>query len=651
MAAAAAVVKLAAQFLPATMLTYLSYFTPAAGQAVALVAVLAVVAGLAAIGAAVGGRTRIVETDIVAGWAVASLAFVVMGGLLRLSFTPIAVALSAAAAIASTRLLTRRTSPVAGDLARMAALTAPAIWLAGCMVISQWDELTQWIPNARYIFVHDVFPGHGRPPSTSVFPAYPHGLAYVIYLASRITGHLVENASAVFSIVLLACLGISVGRVIRMAATPPAGEARLPMGIAATPENKIGWTCCAIGAIAVTALNPTFVPKIVFTGYADAPTMSLVGMLCVLMWMASNVLAGEDGSFTLRTLAISVGFTGMALVSVKQVNLVLFLLIVIGTAIVALRDPRIHFAAFLRVLPAMALPAIAMYALWRLHLTVNDVSGEFSITPYAEWLIDDIWTIFSRMLLIASKKGGYFITMLIACGFAVRALIRIRTPFDRLSLVVGTVFAGYTAFLLFAYVSAFGSGEALRAASYWRYNTHLGGACVVFGAYGLSLLWRRWLAARIPQRLGWAAIVIAVAIPFVSASKIRFDARPQKLYTRTVAEIIADRLPAGTRIAILDLTGDGSIGMIARYGLNRRLTVVGEITAAFQATPGLASKYLSDNEAEYVWIHVPTEIAERTFALKLPPRASSLLRLRDGRWELVESWPYPGYEDPFALPD
>ena len=56
------------------------------------------------------------------------------------------------------------------------------------------------------------------------------------------------------------------------------------------PVGKIGWTYCAIGALAITGLNPTFVPKIVFTAYADTPTMVLVGMLSVMMWMMLNAL-------------------------------------------------------------------------------------------------------------------------------------------------------------------------------------------------------------------------------------------------------------------------------------------------------------------------------------------------------------------------
>ena len=255
------------------------------------------------------------------------------------------------------------------------------------------------------------------------------------------------------------------------------------------------------------------------------------------------------------------------------------------------------------------------------------------------------------MALIASKKGGYFGVMLVAVAFGIRALWRMRSPLDRLSLLVAALFAGYTAFLLFTYVSAFGRGEALRAASYWRYNMHLGGACVVFGAYGLALLWRRWITTRLRRDLSWIAILLILVIPFAAAHKIRFDVRPAKTYVRTVAEEFADILPAGARVAIFDLTGNGSFGVIARYAASRRATIVGEMTAAAQPTVPHIERFIRHTNPDFIWIHVPTDAARKVFGAEMPDYSSYLVERRDGTWAVVRSWPYPGYRDPNALPD
>ncbi|MEX2454148.1 MAG: hypothetical protein WD470_05565 [Rhodospirillaceae bacterium] len=633
------------------MQQYLNLFSPTTDQVTGLAALLVVCGGLGALGALIGGPRRIGGIDIVLGWAIASFVFVLGGGVLRIGFTPLAAVLAAAAGAAVLYHLVRRRPPVAGDLLRSVVLAAPALWLAGCMAISQWDEFTQWIPNARYIYMHDGFPGAGMPETFSVFPAYPHGLAYATYLTSRIAGSLVENASAMFSIVLLASFGVMVGGVIRSAATRRDPSVRVPLGLSAVPSRQIGWVYCAIGGLAVTALNPTFVPKIVFTGYADTPTAVLVGMACILMWMTLNAFADDESGYSPRYLAICLGLTGMALISVKQVNLVLFLLIVMGGGIAALRDPALRAGALCRLLPAILAPPLAMYLLWRLHISLNEITGEFAIYEYSRWLVDEIHTIVARMLLVASKKGGYFLTMLVACGFAARAMRRTRTPLDRLSLIVATVFVGYTAFLLFAYVTSFSRGEALRAASYWRYNTHLGGACVVFGAYGLTLAWRKWVAPRMRRNFGWLAIALMLAVPLATASKIRFDARPQKLYAREVAEDFTATLPESARLAIFDLTGNGQIGIIVRYIASLRVVVVGELTAASDPTVANITRFLEAADADYIWIHVPTDAARTALGADLPPRASHLLRREGNGWRVLRTWAYPGYEDPDALPD
>ncbi len=633
------------------MEAYLRYFTPTPDQILGLVAVLVVSAGFVAIGGLAGGRRRLHETDVIVGWSAASLLFVLAGAFTTLPFRWVAALLAAAAVLAAICVLVRDRFNPPGDLLRSALLALPAIWLASCMVISQWDEFTQWIPNARYIFTFDTFPGEGKPPTFSVFPAYPHGLAYVIYLSSRIAGHLVENASGVFNILLLAMLGMMIGRIIRSAITRRDPDRKVPLGLSAIQPENLGWVYCALGGLAVTALNPTFVPKIVFTGYADTATAVLVGMMCILIWMLLNRLSGDDAEFSVSHIAWRLGFVVMALVAVKQVNLVLFLIALVAAGMCAVRDPAVRLAEFARaLLPAVGM-SVLMYALWRYHIQINGVAGEFVFAPASEWFVDDIGTIASRMALIASKKGGYFGLMLIATGLALRALWRTRTPLDRLSLIVGGLFVGYTAFLLFAYVTAFSRGEALRAASYWRYNMHLGGGAVAFAAFAAALLWRQWITTRLRRNIGWIAIVAMLAVPLAVAGKIRFDIRPAKTYVRATAEEIVKIVPAGARVSILDLGGNGSFGVIARYVISSHTTIAGELTAAGAPSRENIAKFLGSQKPAYVWVHYPTPAARDALGAALPDGSSHLLRLAEGRWQVVRSWAYPGYTNPYELPD
>jgi hypothetical protein len=526
---------------------------------------------------------------------------------------------------------------IAGDLLRAAILSLPFLWLAGSMLISQWDEFTHWMPNARYLVEHHTFPGAGNPPPSSNLPAYPHGLAYVIYLSSRIAGFLTENVSAAFSILLLASFAILIGRVIR----------------AAISEQRdgfpVGWVYCAIGALAVTGLNPTFVPKIVFTAYADTPTAVLVGMMCIVMWYLLNALADEDSSYAPLSLAWSFGLLAMAAVAIKQPNIVLVGLVTIGGACVAIRDPAIATARFLKFLALLILPAATMYVLWRLHVEFNSVSGEFNFAPRADWLTDRIDIVAGKMATIATKKGGYFSVMVIACIFAIRALWRMRNPFDRLSVIIAVLFVGYTSFLLFIYVTAFG-GNGLGAPSYWRFNMHLGGASVAFGAYGIALLWQDWVAPRMRRNYAWAVFALLVITPFAISHKIRFDLHAPKVFVRTVSENIVATIPTGVRFATFDATGGGEFEVIARYVITPHVHYVGFLIAAYQPDEKRIREFLAEKRPEYVWIHVPTEAIERAMSLKLAPRKSYLIKREITSWIILKSWPFPGYDDPNTVP-
>jgi hypothetical protein len=506
------------------------------------------------------------------------------------------------------------------------------------MTISQWDEFTHWMPNARYLLEHDTLPGPGNPDPTSNLPGYPHSLAFVIYLASAITGRLAENVSAIFTVVLMTSFSVMLGRLARDAIT------------GTQQQGAIGWTFSALGALAITGLNPTFVPKIVFTAYADTPTMVLIGMLCVLMWLILNTLAGSEKRYSTAPLAWSFGLVAMAAVATKQPNIVLCGLIVIGGSMVALRDPQIPARHFFRLLPAIVLPAVIIYVAWRLHIETNHIEGEFNFLPRKDWLIDEIDVIVGKMLTVASKKGGYFGIMAIACLFGARAIWRIRSPFDRLSLIVATLFAGYVSFLLLVYVTAFG-GNGLVAPSFWRFNMHLGGACVAFATYGLAMAWRRFVMPRFRINLSWLLIALLPVAPFAMAYKIRFDLHPPTVFVRAVSEEVIELVPEGVRFAVLDVTGNGEFEVIARYVASPHVRYVGFVTAAYGPSVARLRRFATDVKPEYMWIHVPTRVVEEAFGVVLKPRHAHLVRMTGMSAAVVKSWPFPGYDDPNTVPD
>ena len=602
-------------------------------------------------GALAGGSRRLAEADLVVGWAVLSSVFVIVGVAVPLPLSILGYILIAVAIPSGVVVYFRFKRVVESDALRIFVLGLPLLALVTAMVASQWDEFTQWLPNARYIYEIDVFPRAGYAATNSVAPGYPYALATVIFLTSLIARSFVENAGAMFNLVLLLCLALIIARVIRSAIVAPAPDREVKLGLWAPMTGAHGWGYCAIGGLAVTVLNPTFVPKIVFTAYADSATSTAFAVCLVLAWLLLEAL-GEDDAPRVRALAVQLGLVAAVLVNVKNGNLALLAILIVGVLVVAYRDPDVRTARLVRLAHWVLVPPLVVYALWQLHLALHISGRGVVLLPTELWNPELIGDILARMGLIATKKGGYFGVMLVALWFGVAALARRpRNPFDRLAILTAVAFVLYQAFLLFAYVAAFGEYDARRAASYWRYNTHLGGVAVTFAAYGLAVLWRRHLTLRLRRNLNWIPVILIVLTPVALSYKVRFDDRPQKRYVRGVGAELARTLPASARLAILDPSDNGSYETMIRYELHRGAKIVVRVSAYSKASPESVARTLSSRGASHVWVHVPTPMVEATLAARLPKGASYLLSRADGAWKIDKSWPYPGYDDPAALPD
>lgn len=622
------------------MAAYLDALTPSLIQVAGIMAVLVIVAGFALVGGWLGGPGRLADGDALYGWATIAALFTVAGSARFIPFGVIALAALVLGLAALANLALRRRSPIDPALLRIVVLSLPMLVIVGAMTPTQWDEMTNWLPNARYLVENNAFPGPGLPPDPSVFPAYPYGLEIIVYLASRLAGHLVENAVALFNLLLLLSFGLLIARAFRGILMRPVPEVRLPHGLAAPEEAGLGWGWCAFGALAVTLLSPTFVPKIVFTAYADSATAVALGFAAMLGWSALNALA-EGRTAQARAAALQIGLAGTALVVTKQVNLVLLVALLITVAIVALRDPALRLGDLARLAPRALVLPIAVYAVWRIYVALNISGGEFSIRPVGEWMVALIPEVIGRMAQIAAKKGGYFAVMLVACGLALRALWRPRGAFDRLTIITAGLFVAYNAFLVFAYIAAFSRYEAENALSYWRYNMHLGGVALLFATQGIALLWRRYVVPHWRPQIGWLAMALVLAAPFALATKIRFDRDPRYQYARTTALAIARMLTPADRLVLIDPDENGQYLVIMRYALHGSATAAAEVTGFTNATPARLRAIVDRARASHVWLYQPSPAVDAAFGVRLAPGSSYLLKREDGHWATLHGWPHP----------
>jgi hypothetical protein len=543
-----------------------------------------------------------------------------LGG--RLTPLPLSVlaALAALGALASAAVLWRRGEPVVdcGGLWMLAALV-PLFVVTASMQPSQWDEFSQWLPNARYLVLFDAFPAEGKPPSDSVFPAYPHAIPLLPYLASMASGGFAEGVVPWFNLLLLAGCGRLAVRLFR-------------------GDDRIGPAGAAWGLLAVTALAPTFVPKLLLSAYADTATAVALAFSAIL---GLRLVERENKAGWGTKIQFAAVFSLLPMTKQGNFALMGLLLLALGFEAWRRRDDSARWAA--AFLPLLV-PAVIVTLAWRVGIV--DGVGEMSIRPPSRWEWDLLPQILESMVSVIAAKGGYF-----GLGLVLLVLAWRRTRDAQWAPVraFAVVFAGYNAFLLFVYLAILGGYESANAASYWRYNTHVGLLEIMAAAPVAGFLWCRYGSNRaVAKGLAVFAVCAVALVPFLTIKHLRFDRQPVKVHVREVVAEMAPLLPPDARLTVVDPRGSGFYGIYVDYLLGSGRQV--EWTFSAFHSGDMASR-LAPEPARFLWVHTRIPATEAAIGQPLPENASHLLAADGTGWRLIRSWPFPGYDDPAAVKD
>jgi len=613
---------------------YVQYFYSGGEQFLIIFGALATLAALAAIGRTVFSGHGLAEADFLGGWAIAVLVFTLANIFLRIPFSYVFWAFAAVGACLAVWYAYRERRAGPAGIWRVLVLAAPLLLIASARMASEWDEFSHWLPTARYMFEAQQFPFGGREVSGGYFPGYPYTWLFLVYMANMAAGHFVEAAGSVLNILLLLTFGVGAYRLWREATASPLAA-----------DGRLAWTGALFAVLAATLLNPTFVQKVIMTIYADASTATAVGIGTVLAYYILDALV-QNETERARVLAWQFGLAMAVLINIKQSNLVLVVMLIGGMGLVALRDPRISIAAVARLIVPLLGPAALIYGVWRYHVLTNLPQGaEATFLPYEDWNTHILWPILKQMLIVASKKSAYFGVMFVAVACGIVGLIRCQTPFHRLAILIGASFLGYNAFLYLIFVTQFGENDALRVASYWRYNHHLGLMAVAFGAFGAGLLYRRYLAGRNLQRFVLPVLFALVLFaPFLFAEKLRFDLEHPKPFYRAVGRELPALMPEGSRMLILDPLGTGESGVLTLYALNhRRDEFMGYQAAYHDFSFESIRNFAVNGKPDHILVHSMKPVINQVLGTDLPMQGYSyLLRRVDGdpvEWKIVKKWP------------
>ena len=599
------------------------------------------------LGRVVAGSDR-PAAAFLSGWGVAVAVFVAVGTLTPWSFRIVAGMLLVPALIGIILLWRDRPADHAAwrRAGRVFLLATPLILVVAGMRVSQWDELTHWLPNGHFLAAHDRFPSAGMPNPNSGYPAYPYALPLVSYIASLIAGEFSDVTGVLFNLLLLIAAAWSIGDLA--AEDAPAAKDR-PI------VSRLGAWGIAAGALLIAIpLNPSFLAKIAFTNYADCTTgcALAIAALMAMRWLEA-VIARRGGCYRL---AFACGCVLTVLISLRQENLVLFALLVAGVAVSLLREGKLLDRTTLSGLLAFPMPMLTAI-LWRHYATSEMPGGAFHVMPWTTWNFSLLPQITGSIGRVMAKKGGHFGLMAALLVVGVVAVFRPSSLCLRarvLALMVAVLFLGYTAFLVFSYVSIFGEYEAANAASFWRYSTHLG-MIGVLAAVQVSLpFWR--LAGKLTTGVSAAGILLVLVLPAIGVKQIRNDVEhPSDGYLLAVARDMADLLPAGSRVDLIDPNNSYSNLALVRYQLlygKRQPNRITE-TPSVAIVLGDARQAVSrPDRSPYVWVAEGGTVPSEAFAQTLQAGASYLLLEREaGRYRIVRAWPATPQTLTFAAVD
>lgn len=548
-----------------------------------------------------------------AGWGAAVLAMTVLGTMGDGSLVLLPYLIWGLAALALGLEIRARRVP-AGWMSLV--LVLPLALLISGRIASEWDEFSHWLHAFRYLDAFATLPGKGRPAIESCCAAYPYGWPLLGWLSSRLIGFS-EAVPGLLNLFQLALCGELLARIL-------------------AEDDKPGWGHHAWGALLVTALGTTFVPKLVFTAYADVPTSAMVLAGLWLGWR----LAEQPG----WRLALALGLCCAALVTQKPSNLVLVVLVLGSTFVLMFRSWRLPAADTLLKLAAAMLPGLAAWWLWRHFVAANLAGEEMALRPLSQWHFDILGVVALGMADVASNKGGYFGTMLTACAVAIFGLMRPLGESGRLVRAVALVFAGYNAFLLLAYIAIFIKGEGERVASYWRYNTHLGLLTALLIAVFAVWASRRWPQPRLRRPATILAVMLIVVAPLAGIRHIRFDLEPAKVFLRaTLQQVNGMNLD---EVALIDAKGSGLSHVMASYEWDGSPDLSVYTTGFDDFTP---DRYLSrvGNARHLLVVSWNDAVAQAFPALPRGPQAV-LAERESGK--MLAVFPYPGGGEPRVFP-
>jgi len=344
----------------------------------------------------------------------------------------------------------------------------------------------------------------------------------------------------------------------------------------------------AIGVMGASILNPFFDPRVALTAYPDMSSGVMLALCLVACWRS---LDDTDTVWRVRIAA-----TAVVLVLLRESNVAF----IVGLAGGLLLMGRRAWGT----LPALVIPAVAAFVLWRLYLWSAAIPPALVPHPVAEWNWRAPIAVVSVLVtdrLMANPLLGLaaFAVLAVLAALIFRWFRRGDASLRALLFLVAVVTASWILFLAASYVAVLPYEAARGGDSIWRYITHLGPTLtfVLFAVgranapptssgptvTGVPSPWSMH-----PIAIAAIACLIPGALTLATWRYWKIDCRHPEL---TVTRLMARSMPPIGETAVIQVNTVGWEALVIHYQLHRQAGATHQISSTDAA---LKEGYLLD---------------------------------------------------------
>lgn len=510
---------------------------------------------LTALGRLVGGQRRWAPADTLTGWGVLTLILTLWGLFVPLPLSEAVFGVGIVAFASFIWFLWKAENKRKWLwLAVIIFLQSWVLFFLNRAGLVFWDDYAHWSPNTLFMWQHDAFPNHSLPPSYAALPGYPYAMPYLSYAASLIGGSFLVQGSAMMAWLML----VYFGWVLFQSFRDLNGNEKVQSWIV-----QPAWLFLAV--IMVSVFNPGFNASFSVTGGSDLATSVAVGVFGLLLMQFYIAIKAKDAS-RLWALGFQIAMAAVVLMMLRQMNIVLVGLFYIGFLLLLLKD-KMRTEAIL-ILVITIIPAFLVRWGWQDYIIREHPEGTVGIHAFKDWHCHLLPAVMRAAVEEALEKWGFFLLMAVVSGVGIRGFFRSRTPYNVLCFLAAVLFLGNLAYLFTAYMgaSSFTEHELKGAASFYRYNTHVGFLGVAALWFALQPYLERKISSR-RQLIGLTAFGLCL-LPILFVLKPQWivpQARPELCEDRALGKRLAQSLPSPSNFVLLDPEGNGFRYYIINY--------------------------------------------------------------------------------------